>query len=332
MTTTKMLRNCRRWQLLSLLKGCSVSLLLRLNNFLAHFKVSNMEKNNNYDENIELSDTQDVFDFPVLEDIVEDNVIYNCDTSSSGSEIIRPKRRLIMRKGLKRDCVVFSTRKQRDGRRQKSKYCDTCPSKPRMHMGDCFQRYHTIEKDQYGNEVQRLARPLPVEYLLVDVPASTPLTPLYTFTSCDRKESFPVENRYIDGHLQDFNALSSYLSKWTPEQFLEAVSDFHFLLYLYKMDMLPMKNNMSKLFEAVKNKDKKLAAEFKKTEVWATLETLISASSGSTGGTGTYPGHSSSNSSTPAADGGAATSWTCNHCTFINRSDLGTCEMCGLPR
>jgi hypothetical protein len=33
------------------------------------------------------------------------------------------------------------------------------------------------EKDTYGNEVSRLGRPLPVEYLLLDVPASTPRHP-----------------------------------------------------------------------------------------------------------------------------------------------------------
>ncbi|KAI4473617.1 hypothetical protein M0804_015262 [Polistes exclamans] len=50
-----------------------------------------------------------------------------------------------MRKGPKRDCVVCSTRKQRDGRRQTSEYCDICPSKLRIHMGDCFQRYHSMK-------------------------------------------------------------------------------------------------------------------------------------------------------------------------------------------
>lgn len=77
------------------------------------------------------------------------------------------------------------------------------------------------EKDQYGNEVSRLARPLPVEYLLVDVPASTPVTPMYTFTVRDDKQTFPVENRYLDGHLQDFNALSAYISNWASNDFLE---------------------------------------------------------------------------------------------------------------
>ena len=63
MITLKMLRNLRRWQLFSVVKTCSVSLLFRLNHFVTHFMVSNMEKNNYYDENLELSDSEDVFDF-----------------------------------------------------------------------------------------------------------------------------------------------------------------------------------------------------------------------------------------------------------------------------
>jgi nuclear protein localization family protein 4 len=54
------------------------------------------------------------------------------------------------------------------------------------------------ETDSYGNDVSRLARPLPVEYLLVDVPASTPLTPQFTFlanSSPVNTKPFPVENR-----------------------------------------------------------------------------------------------------------------------------------------
>ncbi|XP_066596608.1 piggyBac transposable element-derived protein 4-like [Prorops nasuta] len=66
--------------------------------------------------------------------------------STSISEIRLNGKLHIMRKGSKRDCVVCSTRKQRDGRRQTSEYCDTCPNKPRMHMGDCFKRYHTMVK------------------------------------------------------------------------------------------------------------------------------------------------------------------------------------------
>lgn len=166
-----------------------------------------------------------------------------------------------------------------------------------FHIFSVFQRYFLMRKlsfdvilfisfqvkDQYGNEVSRLARPLPVEYLLVDVPASTPLQPIYTFTARETKEMFPVENRYIDGQLQDFNALSVYISKWAPNEFLEAISDFHLLLYLYFMDMLPMKSAMGPLLEAVRTKNFIAAEQWKEQEVWSTLETLITASSSASG-------------------------------------------------
>nr|AFK29236.1 CG4673-PB-like protein [Drosophila buzzatii] len=203
-------------------------------------------------------------------------------------------------------------------------------STDKQYVPDVFYK----EKDQYGNEVQRLARPLPVEYLLVDVPASTPLQPQYTFTEYDKRQPFPIENRYIDGHLQDFNALSSYLSAWAEEDFLEAISDFHLLIYLYKMDMLPLRQHMGPLLEAVRSKNPNKAAEFKTEEVWKLLESLVHASSTGSGGTTSYP--SGTTTSTGAA--GAedmdldANTWTCNHCTFINRGELNSCEICSLPR
>lgn len=89
--------------------------------------------------------------------------------------------------------------------------------------------------------MSKLARPLPVEYLLLDVPASTPLTPLNTFTSIDGITKFSVENRLIDGHIQDFDSLSRYLRQFTPLQFGESIADFHLLLYIATMEMLPMK-------------------------------------------------------------------------------------------
>lgn len=49
-------------------------------------------------------------------------------------------------------------------------------------------------------------RPLPVEYLLIDVPVSTPVQPMSTFTI--KPIGFPIENRPMEGHLQDFAALA----------------------------------------------------------------------------------------------------------------------------
>lgn len=116
---------------------------------------------------------------------------------------------------------------------------------------------------------------------MVDVPASTPLVPIHTFTVRDVKEMFPVENRYVDGQLQDFNALSVYISKWSTNEFLEAISDFHLLLYLNFMDVLPMKSSLGPLLEAVRTKNYAAAIQWKEQEVWSTLETLISAAGSS---------------------------------------------------
>ena len=49
----------------------------------------------------------------------------------------------VVLKGAKRDCKVCSDRNKPGGRRETSYYCDTCPEKPRMHLGDCFIKYHT---------------------------------------------------------------------------------------------------------------------------------------------------------------------------------------------
>ncbi|KAL6417866.1 hypothetical protein ACFW04_012481 [Cataglyphis niger] len=49
----------------------------------------------------------------------------------------------VLLKGTKRDCKVCSDRNTPGGRREISYYCDTCPDKPRMHLGYCFTKYHT---------------------------------------------------------------------------------------------------------------------------------------------------------------------------------------------
>ncbi|KAK6623935.1 hypothetical protein RUM44_010791 [Polyplax serrata] len=187
-----------------------------------------------------------------------------------------------------------------------------------------------MEKDSYGNEVSRLARPLPVEYLLVDVPASTPLTPQFTFTADTSIRSFPVENRLIYGHTQDFAALSSYMSQFSPDQFLKAVSDFHLLLYIATMDVLPMRKYMVPLLQAVREQDSQKAIEWSQSDQWATVEQVMAASSGTT------PHNRSSQPSDSFMDVSHTSphvaSWTCSHCTFMNPSNSFMCEICDFPR
>ncbi|XP_073976904.1 nuclear protein localization 4 isoform X2 [Rhodnius prolixus] len=189
------------------------------------------------------------------------------------------------------------------------------------------------EKDTYGNEVSKLARPLPVEYLLVDVPVSTPLSPLYTFRTDPSKIPFPVENRLLDHHIQDFNALSSYLHQFSHDQFLTAVSDFHVLLYLATMEMLPMKDYLGPLLKAVYERNPASAAEWASSEHWATVEQLIASSrDGGNSPLGSSLGQNGSSSGGANASSSIAAEWTCPHCTFLNLPHLAACDMCSLPR
>ncbi|KOC61853.1 hypothetical protein WH47_06276, partial [Habropoda laboriosa] len=51
----------------------------------------------------------------------------------------------IIRSGTKEDCAVCSNRKIPGERRQTHYFCDTCIEKPRLHIGDCFERYRTLD-------------------------------------------------------------------------------------------------------------------------------------------------------------------------------------------
>jgi len=189
-------------------------------------------------------------------------------------------------------------------------------------------------KDEYGNEVTQLARPLPVEYLLVDMPAAFPVEPEFTFTGGNKKKPFPVENRADIGEVQDFNAFASYMQQHSSDDFLEGISDFHLLNFIANCDMLPLKDQMSSLLEAVKNKDAVLAQHWASSEHWATVEQIMAAHAPvpsmreeSFVGPGAAP-------LPPIADGAAGGSamWTCAHCTFLNQPNTSTCEICSLPK
>lgn len=181
------------------------------------------------------------------------------------------------------------------------------------------------EKDSYGNEVTRIARPLPVEYLLLDVPVSTPLEPLFTFLS-GKERAFPVENRPLDGHLQDVSSLASYLKQFATNRFIEAASDLHFLLYIATMDMFPLMETMGPLLEAIRTKDAALAEQWALSDQWCTVTQLL-AHANSIGSMDTHAMEGVASASTSAQ----GQSWTCLHCTFINPAQLTSCEICNLP-
>ncbi|XP_067672107.1 nuclear protein localization protein 4 homolog [Haliotis asinina] len=186
-------------------------------------------------------------------------------------------------------------------------------------------------KDNYGNEVTQLARPLPVEYLLVDLPAAFPVEPQYTFQTNNGLKPFPVENRANIGECQDFTSLVQYMEQFPPNRFLDAMSDFHLLLFLATSDLLPLKDRMSVVLEAVRTRSKDKALEFKRSEEWATVEEMMSAHAPSP------PMSRQASYVGPGAAplppiGSTASSWTCDHCTYINKPEHTACDICSLPR
>ncbi|KAK9887860.1 hypothetical protein WA026_000168 [Henosepilachna vigintioctopunctata] len=95
------------------------------------------------------------------------------------------------------------------------------------------------------------------------------------------------------------------------------------------MDMLPMKEYMGPLLEAIRTKNIELAEEWARSEHWATVEQLIAASSPPPSRPGSVVGGSVS-----VGVGGSSSGpkWTCSLCTYLNSMELRECEMCNTPR
>ncbi len=135
------------------------------------------------------------------------------------------------------------------------------------------------QKDNYGNEVTKKAQPLPVEYLLIDVPVSTPKVPLHTFHPAARP--FPVEHRPMEGHIQDFNALVSYQKQFERSKKADFFNDFHLLFYLATQTVSPLSlDQIRTLLEALKEKNDDAVVAWSNSEDWQTIELLLKHSDG----------------------------------------------------
>ncbi|XP_066237637.1 nuclear protein localization protein 4 homolog isoform X1 [Saccopteryx leptura] len=178
--------------------------------------------------------------------------------------------------------------------------------------------------DKFGNEITQLARPLPVEYLIIDITTTFPKDPVYTFSIS--QNPFPIENRDVLGETQDFHSLATYLSQNTSSVFLDTISDFHLLLFLVTNEVMPLQDSISLLLEAVRTRNEELAQTWKKSEQWATIEQLCSTVGVQLPGLHDYGAVGGS------SHAAAVAMWACEHCTFMNQPGTGNCEMCSLPR
>uniref|UniRef100_A0A1A8PIU1 Nuclear protein localization protein 4 homolog n=1 Tax=Nothobranchius rachovii TaxID=451742 RepID=A0A1A8PIU1_9TELE len=125
----------------------------------------------------------------------------------------------------------------------------------------------------------------------------------------------------------DFHSLATYLSQCSSTSFLDIVSDFHLLLFLVTNEVMPLRDSIGLLLDAVKTSNEDLAQTWKKSEQWATIEQLCSTVGGqqsSSLGYGAMGGSSAPTSSSAM--------WSCLHCTFMNQPGTEHCEICSLPR
>ncbi|KAI6208200.1 NPL4 domain containing protein [Aphelenchoides besseyi] len=182
------------------------------------------------------------------------------------------------------------------------------------------RHYITDEKNEYGAEVRKNGRPMPVEYLLVDVPTGMPKEPSSSFHVSPADKGFVIENRTLLGQVQDMKSVAHYVLDFSPNQFLECASNFHFLLYLLTNDVLKFSDNeVAALCKILSEHDRAAAMEWaEKSENWATFMELLK----------------SNNEGTPSGVNGIneeTTRWSCKHCTFENTEPRSDCAVCGLP-
>uniref|UniRef100_A0A915IGU7 MPN domain-containing protein n=1 Tax=Romanomermis culicivorax TaxID=13658 RepID=A0A915IGU7_ROMCU len=134
-----------------------------------------------------------------------------------------------------------------------------------------------VAKDEYGNDVRKIGQPLPVEYLIIDVPASMPIEQRFFFTAKNNVDGFPIENRTSINQNQNTAAVSKYCSQFNDNDALEMFSDFHFLLYLLTNETLAFSiNDITPLCEAVKTKNCQIIVEWASSnEKWAMFKDLL---------------------------------------------------------
>lgn len=87
-----------------------------------------------------------------------------------------------------------------------------------------------------------------MEYLLVDMPVSSPITPVSTFSVLSGdKNHFPVENRMLESSLQDFNSFAQYMNQFRSAEFLQAISDIHVLVFMAQNEIMPLRWDCSRI-------------------------------------------------------------------------------------
>ncbi|XP_065176923.1 nuclear protein localization protein 4 homolog [Sycon ciliatum] len=186
-------------------------------------------------------------------------------------------------------------------------------------------------KDEYNSEVTKIARPLPVEYLLVQVPVAAPVNPTPMFAADISAAKFPIENRSAVGEVQEFPAFRKLVHS-NASSFLDIVSSFHVLAFMACCDMMPIRDTLMTLCQAVVNRDHDQAARWCQSPEWATVQQVMDALGDEPMAAQDVTDSGFSKGGAGAGEQAAAGKWECAHCTYRNSSSVQSCEMCTLPR
>ncbi len=126
----------------------------------------------------------------------------------------------------------------------------------------------------------RDGRPLPVEYLLVQIPVSMPITPNFTFYADGSKKAFPIENRIFLGELQNPETSVDYLGQFGLDHLRpEQIFDLHFLLYLLCSELVRFEIDDLRQFckHMVKEELNEAMTELMTSEKWNNFAAIVLA-------------------------------------------------------
>ncbi|XP_065826015.1 nuclear protein localization protein 4 homolog [Oscarella lobularis] len=179
------------------------------------------------------------------------------------------------------------------------------------------------EKEGY-----KVARPLPIEYLIIDIPAAFPQDPQPLLPGSST-EPFVVENRSDVGDVQSFEQFASCMHKQPRDQFMTTMADFHVLLFLATCETIDIIQPLVRhLCEAIYQKDAVAVMQWKESQEWKTVEVLVEHYNL----TGRGPPSAYPIAAIAENQGAVKGNWACAACTFINKPQDSNCQMCDSRR
>ncbi|CAF1251123.1 unnamed protein product [Adineta ricciae] len=205
------------------------------------------------------------------------------------------------------------------------------------------------EKDSYNNEIMKIARPLPLEYLIIDVPTGFPsadaqIQSTFNDDCASVKTPFCVENRMQIGELQDMNALASYLKQFSKTgatgvttssasqyKATDILADIHLLRYLAVNDIISFSmDQLDPLLDSLRTNDLNGVETWMEGSDWQTIVQVLQTQTPGSPELANRPSYMDYEDQTDLAS--TLSQWNCPRCTFINPGSSRTCEICSCEK